>query len=128
MTLSTYARDGIADHLFNGASLAVPTVWYVQCHTGSPGLAGTSNISTAFSPARVQVTSGWSASSGGAVANSSAVLFTPSLAAETISHVSVWDHATAGNCLGYGSLAVSKTIAIGDSLNFAIDEIDITFT
>lgn len=126
MTLSTYAKDGIANHLYNGSSLAVPSAWYIQCHTGDPGATGTSNVSTAFA-SRVEESTGWTASSGGAVSNESAILFSTAGGNETISYVSVWDASTNGNCLGYGALTASKAVTTGDNLNFAIGEIDITF-
>lgn len=125
MTMSSYTRDGVANHLFNGSSLAVPSAWHVQLHYGSPGLAGTSSVSTAF-PSRVAC-SGWTAASSGAVSNEAAVLFSSAAGAETITHASIWDAASGGNCLGYDALAASKTVLASDSINFAAGEIDVLF-
>lgn len=89
---------------------------YLKLHTGDPGAAGTANASAETT--RKAVTFG-APSAGSAVA--SAVSWTAwSAGAETISHVSLWDNATAGNFLMSAALAASKTLANSDTLNVTV--------
>ena len=44
----------------------------------------------------------------------------------TITHIGIHDASTAGNLLWHGSLTVSKTVSDGDTLQFAIGNIDLT--
>lgn len=129
MTLSTYARNGIADYLYNGTAFGggQPSAWYIQCHNSTgPGANGTGNESTAYA-SRVQCT-GWNNASSGLVDNDAAVTFTSAAGTDTITYISIWDASSSGNCLGFGALAASKPVSSGDSLNFAIGTIDVTFT
>lgn len=123
--LSTWARDGVLDYLFNQSALTQPSAWYIQCHTADPGLAGTTGVSAYSS--RTQCTD-WTASSSGALSNNAAVLVAFSGGSETITYITIWDANTSGNCIGIAQLTASKTPADGDSINFAIGEIDVTLT
>lgn len=97
---------------------------YVKLHTGDPGSAGTSNASSVTT--RPEVT--FSAASAGSMASSN----TPSWATwagsdgEEVTHVSVWDNATAGNFLLSAALSASKTVNTGDTLNLTALTIALT--
>lgn len=95
-----------------GVATTAPAGTFVRLHLGDPGAAGTSNGST--NTTRVAAT--FSAAAGGAIALSN----TPTWAswangAETISHISVWDAASAGNFLFSVALTSSKAITNGDT-------------
>lgn len=122
MSISNFLEAAILDLVFNATSYAGQSTVYVKLHTGDPGEAGTSNAATHAT--RVAMTCG--AASGGAISSDAAVTFTDMDAAETISHISLWDAETDGNCLWVGALSAAKTVAIGDTLEFASGDIDIT--
>jgi hypothetical protein len=125
MTMSDYLEDAIANALRgggNGTSFTAPAVVYAKLHTGDPGENGTANA--AGETTRQQVTFG--AASGGVISLASGGAWTNVSTAETYSHISLWDHATAGNCLGSGALAASKTVAVGD--NFTLTALTYTLT
>jgi hypothetical protein len=107
MSFSNYTEDKVLDHLLLGAAFTQPSAVWAKLHVGDPGEAGTTNA--ASETTRKQVTS-FAASSGGSKASSAAVSWTNYPATETISHVSLWDAGTAGNCLGAG--AVSPSVAM----------------
>jgi hypothetical protein len=116
MSMSNYLEDAVANALRgggNGTSFTAPANVYCKLHTGDPGEAGTSNA--AGETTRKEVTFG--AASGGAIALSNSPSWTNVSTAETYSHVSLWDHLTAGNCLGSGAMTASKTVAVGDTFN-----------
>lgn len=86
---------------------------YVKIHTGDPG-TGSSNAA-AGSTTRPQVT--FSAASSGAIAlTGTQPTWTNGGTSETVTHISVWDSATAGNFLWSAQLASSKSWAAGDTL------------
>lgn len=117
---SDFAENEIADWLgANGAPGSVTNV-YVQLHTGAPGEAGTSNVATETT--RNEAT--FNAASGGVISLSATVSWTNVAATETISHVSLWDASTAGNCLVTAALTQSQDLSAGG--DFDLETFDIT--
>lgn len=116
---SDYEKNRLLDATTNRAA-ATATAFWVQLHTGSPGAAGTSNVSTHTT--RVQATFG-TAPSAGSVANTTAVTWTPiaiTPGTETITHVSFWDASTSGNFKGADDLPVGQVIQDDNTLTIAI--------
>lgn len=123
MSISNYLEDAFANTLRgggNGVSFTAPANVYAKLHTGDPGEAGTSNAATETT--RQAVTFG--ASSNGVISLATGGAWTSVSTAETYSHISLWDNSTAGNCLGSGALAASKTVAVGD--NFTLTALTYT--
>lgn len=112
MSASDYLENKILESL-RGTSFSVAAL-YVKLHIGDPGEAGTSN--PAGNTVRQAVT--FAAASGGTMASSASVDWTSVSTSETYSHFSVWDNASAGNCLGYSALTASKGITAGDDATF----------
>lgn len=98
---------------------------FVQLHTGDPGVAGT----TAVSSVTTRVVVNWAASSAGSKAISATF---PAWAAwagtngEIVSNISVWDAITAGNFLFSVALTLAKTVNTGDTLT--LTSLSISFT
>lgn len=121
MTIANYAENAILDALFNNASLA-KAARYVKLHTGDPGETCTANA--AAETTRKSLTG--AAASGGVFTSVNALTWATYPAAETITHVSIWDDPTAGNALWSGPLAAPKTVAIGDTLDFAVGQLTVS--
>lgn len=98
-------------NLFRGTTYTAPAGVFCKLHTGDPGSAGTANASAVTT--RNQVT--YAAPSGGAIALSALAAYSMT-STETITHVSLWDAATAGTFLWSFALTVSKAVANGDTL------------
>lgn len=97
-----------------GSSFTAITSAYVKLHTGDPGAAGTANAAAGSTtrPAMTQATP-----SGGSMSiNGTNPTWTNGGTSETVTHISVWDNATAGNFLYSVQLTVSKAWASGDTL------------
>lgn len=109
--LSSATANALLNAL-RGTSYSVAAV-YVKLHVGDPGAAGTTNPSAVTT--RNQLT--WAAASGGSVALSSLASYSMTTT-ETITHLSIWDSATAGNLICTGSLASPKGVSNGDTLTF----------
>jgi hypothetical protein len=99
----------------NGVTFTAPSTLYVQLHTGDPGSAGTSNVSS--NTTRVAIT--FAAAASGSMASNN----TPSWATwagtngEVVSHISIWSASTSGTFYLSAALTASKTMGTGDTLN-----------
>jgi hypothetical protein len=121
--MSNYLENELLDHVFNNATAPAVTNVYVKLHVGDPGEDCTGNAATETD--RIEATFGNAAS--GAVANDADIEWTGLAATETISHISLWDHATAGNPLVYGALTTPQDVNAGGDFTIATGDLDITF-
>lgn len=96
-----------------GTSYTAPAAIYIKLHVGDPGSAGTANAAAVTT--RQAATLG--APSAGAVALTNSPAFSMTTT-ETVSHVSIWDNVSAGNCLWTAALSSSKAVVNGDTLTF----------
>lgn len=122
MSFSDYLENELLDHVFAPAAYTAPTNIYAKLHLGVPGEDGTGNA--AVETTRQEATFG--TASAGAIANDAAVEWTSVSTTETYSHISLWDNSTAGNCLGSGALAASKSVTAGDDFTIPIGDLDVT--
>jgi GTPase involved in cell partitioning and DNA repair len=122
MSISDYYETTLLKALRN-ESPAVAAV-YVKLHKGDPGEAGTSNAATETT--RKQVT--FAAPSGGVIKNSNAPEWTNVSTTETISHVSLWDNSTAGNCLWSGALTAPRSLTAGDNLLIKAEQLSVSLS
>ena len=102
--LNTIGRSGTT---FTAGSL------YVKLHTADPG----ATAATAASAVTTRYAVTFSASSAGSMALTSMGGTWSMTATETISHISLWDAATAGNFLWSVALTASKSVVSGDTLS-----------
>lgn len=107
-----------------GSGVTAVTTAYVQLHTGDPGAAGTANVAVG-STTRVAVSH--NAASGGSITiTGTNPSWTNGGTSETITHVSIWDATTAGNCKYTVQLAASKAWGSGDTLTLTSLTVSIT--
>ena len=112
LAASTLANKWL--NMLGGSAFTAPTNTYVELHTGGPGAAGTSNVSS--TTARVAVT--WGSASAGSVSESN----TPTWSSwagtngEVVTDIAVWDASSAGNFLFSAQLSSSVTMNTGDTL------------
>lgn len=95
---------------------------YAKLHKGDPGEDGTANA--AGETTRKQVT--FAAPSGGSISTSADLEWTAVSTAETISHISLWDAISGGNCLWTLALAASKAVSEGDTFKIASGNLTLT--
>jgi hypothetical protein len=108
--LSDHSENLLLNFLMGGAAAAAPTARYVALFTAAPDDTG-----------------GGTEVTGGGYANSNEITFTATGAAfGTVTHVGILDATTAGNLLWHGALATSKAVGDGDSLVFAVGDLDFT--
>lgn len=123
MTISNYLENQLLDAVFNAEATGLPitNVW-VKLHIGDPGEDGTANA--AGNTTRKEAT--FPAASGGATSNDNLLEWLNVSTAETYSHVSLWDASTGGNNLWNGALTATKTVAVGDTFQIPIGDLDVT--
>jgi hypothetical protein len=95
----------------------------MQLHTAAPGAAGTTSVATDSTRKTVSM----AAASSGTISNDVAVQWVSQTAAQDATHYTLWDASTSGNFLGSGVIT-ANAYAIGDTLTFAIGDIDIALT
>jgi len=111
--------------MLGATAFTAPASVHVKLHTGDPGSAGTANASSVTT--RMALT--WSAASAGSKSITTTLPSWTNWAGtngEVVTHVSVWDNATAGNFLYSVALAASKTVNTGDTLNLTAHAFAIT--
>lgn len=121
--LAAAVANSILDELCRNTDWVTrPAAFWVKLHLGDPGAAGT--LLPATEATRKQAT--FSAAASGAITTSAAIQWLSYPAAETVSHVSFWDAATAGTFLGSDALNASKALGVGDTLTIPAGDIDLT--
>lgn len=125
--LSDYAEKLLLDWLMTTGTATRPTNWYVALYTAAPSDSGGGTEVSGNGYSRQSVTFAAATSPGGTTDNTGAVSFTASGGSwGTITHMGIFTASTGGNLLWHGALTASKTVGDGDTLEFAIGNIDLT--
>ena len=98
----------------SGSAQTAPAANYVELHTASPGVAGTTAVSTTTT--RVAATSSAAAAGVLTMSNSPAWTNWAGTNGEVVTDIAVFDAITAGNFLYSVALTASKTVNTGDTL------------
>ena len=118
---SNYLEEKIVEHFLRNNPITPPVTVYVALFESDPGEAA-GGTETAFTGYARQ-SSAWTAlDANGQTKNSGAVTFPANgnaVNAVTITHIALYDAATAGNRLFYAAMSASKTLSPGDVLSFA---------
>jgi hypothetical protein len=125
VSLSNYYENKIIDHMFRGQAFTPPATVYLALFTVAPGETGGGTEVSGGGYARKPVT--FSAASAGSTSNSSDIDFGTATANwGTIVAVGLFDAATGGNLLAYGSLTSSKTVNSGDGFKILATKLTLT--
>lgn len=138
MPASTYLGNMLLDSILRGQAFTLPTSVFVALHTADPTVAGLNEVTLGNWPSYVRleadqgttIDQGWSAASAKSTQNAKILLYPVQDGASDVivTHFSVWDANTGGNMLVYGSLSASKTISVGDQVQFIAGAITSTVT
>jgi hypothetical protein len=125
--LSDYSEKLILDYLMTDGAATRPTAWYIALYTAAPSDAGGGTEVSGSGYAREAVTFAAASSPAGTTSNTGAVSFTAAGGSwGTITHIGIFDAVTGGNLLWHGALTASKVVGDGDTLEFAIGNLDLT--
>lgn len=120
--VSSYMANAWLNAAFNNTSFAVAQA-YMQLHTAAPGASGTTAVATETSRKTVSMAT----ATGGTITNDVQVQWTGIAGSQDATHYTLWDASTVGNFLGSGVITANAYTA-GDTLTFAIGDIDIALT
>ena len=126
MSLSNTFETHTLNYLFTSTSVTRPTAWYVALFTSNPAedASGTEVSTSGTAYARQSATF---TVSGNTASNSAAIEFPTATASYgTVTHIGVYDAASAGNLIAYAALTTSKAIDTGDVMRLPASDLDIT--
>ena len=126
MSLSNIFETNVLTWLFTGDAVTRPSAFYVALFTSNPDedASGTEVSTSGTAYARQSVSF---SVSGNTATNSAAIEFPTATASYgTVSHIGVFDAASAGNLIAYAALTTSKAIDTGDVLRLPANDLDIT--
>ena len=131
--ISNFLELEILDQIFGAQAYTAPATLYIAACTAS--VSDTDTGSTITEPvggayARASVTNNktnWATAASGAVDNAAEIAFTQATGSwGTIVDFAVCDASSAGNVLWYGTLDTSKAVGNGDTLKFAVGDLNFT--
>ncbi len=129
--LSNYTENALVEWLGGNAFPSAPANLYLSLHTDATTDAGGGTEVSGNNYSRTTIAASvWSAAAGGTGATSNESAVTTAVATGswgTITHIALWDASSAGNMIVHGALASSVTIGNGDSMQFSIGALVITF-
>lgn len=124
MSLSNYLEQEILDHLIGAATWTAPSTLYLALFTSDPGedASGTEVSGSGYSRQAMAMSR-----SGSVIDNDALESFTASGGNfGTVTHWAVFDAASGGNMLFYGSLDTSRTINDGETGEAAAGAVTLT--
>ena len=126
--LSDAAEVLILNYLMTATSVTRPTAWYVGLYTGAPSDSGGGTEVSTGGYERKTVAWATATGAGGTTSNTDAPTWTASGGAfGTVTHIGIHSAATgSGNLLWHGAMTASKVVNDGDTLEFAVGNIDLT--
>lgn len=125
--LSNHLEKLLLDWSMTAGAATRPTAWFLALYTAAPSDAGGGTEVSAGGYARQAIAFGAAATPGGTTSNTAAVEYTASGAAYgTVTHIGIFDASTSGNLLWHGAMTTSRTIGDGDTLSFAIGDVELT--
>jgi hypothetical protein len=130
---SDYLEAAVLNSSLRGVAFPVPSGTHLALFTTDPTDAGTGSEATGawYGRQSIGTSSGWTApadSAGGKMSqNANIIAFNPVTGSSiTVTHIGIYDAGSGGNLLYQAALAASKTLQIGDVLQFAAGSIQVT--
>lgn len=119
---SDYLETKLLEHVLLGIPYTPPDNVYVALHPVSPGDDGLGAEVVGASYERKLVT--FTAVVDSSTSNEAALVWV-NMPLVTVTHVGIWDAATAGNLLFHGALLEARPLSAGDPFSFNIGDLDV---
>ena len=123
---TTYSANLLLAWLLTTGTATRPTAWYFALHTADPTVAGNvAEVTTGTDADYVRKSLTFATPSGMQDLSSSSVSWTAASGAttHTVTHGSIWDSASGGNCLLRGPLLASRVRTASSVLTFNVGDI-----
>ena len=124
MSLTNAFETTVLQFAFTTGAVARPTSWYIGLFTAAPSEAGGGTEVAGGAYVREAATF----SVTGNLATNTAAIEWPTAGGAwgTLTHIAIFDAATAGTMLAYAPLTAAKTIDTGDVFRIPSGDLDIT--
>jgi hypothetical protein len=124
--LTNHGESQVIKWAFTDDSVTRPSAWYVALHTADPTEVG--NVGEVSGNGYARQSAVFNEDTNGLVDNDSDIVFGPNTTSNwgDITHVSIWDAASGGNCWMKGALSSPVTIQVGDSFRFPAGDLDLS--
>lgn len=124
--LTDHAENLLLDWLMTGDAATRPTSWYVALHTSAPSDASPSTGELSGNGYARQ--SATFTVTDDTASNSADITFGPNTTSDwgTVTHASVWDAVSGGNCLWHGALDTSRAVVVSDEFKIAAGNLTVT--
>ena len=124
MSLTNAFETTVLQFAFTAGAVTRPTSWYIGLFTAAPGEAGGGTEVAGGAYVREAATF----SVTGNLATNTAAIEWPTAGGAwgTLTHIAIFDAATAGTMLAYAPLTAAKTIDTGDVFRIPAGDLDIT--
>jgi hypothetical protein len=115
--LGTNTANLLLNWLLTAGAVTRPTTFYLSLHTADPGATGANELLTSVDASYVRKVATFGTASAEAASTTSSETWTAASNSTThsITHVGIWDAASAGNFLMGGALAVPETVVANGS-------------
>ena len=123
--MSNYLETKILDYVLRDTADWAPATVYLALHTADPDEDGSGAEVSGGSYARQACAFDPAHATGGNTANTAAESFT-GMPVATVTHIGIWDHASAGNLLFYTDVTANKTVTSGDTISVAAGAVTVT--
>lgn len=131
--MSDYLEAAVLNLTLRGVALAAPSGTHLALFTTDPtdAASGTEVSAGWYGRQSIGLSSGWTApadSAGGKqCTNANQIAFSAVTGSSvTVTHIGIYDAASGGNLLYHSALVASKTLQVGDVLQFAANSIAVT--
>ena len=122
--MSDYCEKLVLNHTLVTIDIgSFVTQMYLALHTGDPLDAGSG---TEVDVARQTIDFAEATGTGGSVASTNAQSFTSMPAGETVTHVGIWNHISAGQLMYHTAVTEAKPVLAGDTVTVAIGAVTVT--
>lgn len=120
--LTTFAKNLVLNWLFRNVAVTRPGAWWMAVHTQPPNDLGVGGEQKTLGGARRSLV--LVPSSNGVLVNSNQIDFGPATSKwPSLSYYSIWDAASAGNCLFVKALKAPYGVAAAQTLRFAAGQV-----
>lgn len=124
--LSTYLENALLEHVFNGVTYTIPTI-YLGLYSAAPTDAGGGTEFSAVGYARKATTAAdWATATAGKITNGQTITMVQAGITWGLAVAfGLFDASSAGNLLAWGDISPQKTIGQGDTAQFPINGLTI---
>lgn len=130
MPTPTYTANKTLDAFFGNTPTPSHTTLYICLHTADPTASGTiAEVPSTNGYARASIVNSvanFPAATAGSKVNAAAITFPAATGAGwgTVTHYSIKDAASGGNCIAYGPLPAAKTVVATDVITIPVNALN----